>query len=49
MHGLEPMQWVLLIPIAKMAMVVAIVGIALWFTGRQRELKFHQEMRIQDM
>ena len=49
MHGLEPMQWVLLIPIAKMAMVVAIVGIALWFAGRQRELKVHQELRIREM
>ena len=38
-----------LIPIAGMAMVVAIVGIVFWFKARQKELEFHQDLRIREM
>jgi hypothetical protein len=30
-------------------MVVAIVGIFYWFKGREKELQFHQEMRLREM
>jgi hypothetical protein len=30
-------------------MVVAIVGIVFWFRGREKELQFHQDMRIREM
>ena len=40
---------VFLIPIAGMAMVVAIVGIVFWFKARQKELEFHQDLRIREM
>jgi len=30
-------------------MVVAIVGIVFWFKGREKELQFHQDMRIREM
>lgn len=49
MNGPEPSQLVFLIPIAGMAMVVTIVGIIFWFKARQKELEFHQEIRIREM
>ena len=49
MDGPEPAQLAFLIPIAGMAMVVAIVGIIFWFKARQKELEFHQEMRLREM
>ncbi len=30
-------------------MVVAIVGIVFWYKGRERELQFHQDMRVREM
>lgn len=39
----------LLIPICGMLMVLGIVGIVFWFKGREKELQFHQEMRIREM
>ncbi len=30
-------------------MVIAIVGIVFWFKGRERELQFHQDMRLREM
>ncbi len=39
----------LLIPFAGMLMVVAIVGIVFWYKSRERELQFHQEMRLKEM
>ncbi len=43
----------LLIPIVGTvfgtAMIVAIVGIVFWFKGRERELQFHQDMRLREM
>ena len=38
-----------MIPIAGMAMVVAIVGIVFWFKAREKELQFHQDMRLKEM
>lgn len=39
----------LLIPICGMVMVLGIVGIIFWFKGREKELQYHQEMRIREM
>ena len=30
-------------------MVVAIVGIVYWFKAREKELQFHQDLRIREM
>jgi hypothetical protein len=30
-------------------MVVAIVGIVFWFKGHEKDLQFHQDMRIREM
>jgi hypothetical protein len=30
-------------------MIVAIVGIVLWFRGREKELQYHQDLRIREM
>jgi hypothetical protein len=38
-----------LIPIAGMAMVVAIIGIVFWYKAREKELQYHQDMRIREM
>lgn len=40
---------VFLIPIAGMAMVVAIIGIIFWYKVRERELAVQQDMRIREM
>ena len=32
-----------------LVMVVAIVGIVFWYKARERELRFHQDMRIREM
>jgi len=39
----------LLTPLAGMAMVVAIVGIVFWFKAREKELLFHQDLRLKEM
>ena len=43
----------LLIPIVALvsgtAMVVAIVGIVHWYKGRDKELQYHQDLRIREM
>jgi type II secretory pathway component PulM len=38
-----------LIPIAGMAMVVAIVGIVFWYKAREKELQLHQDLRLREM
>jgi len=38
-----------LIPIAGMLMVVAIVAIVFWHKSREKELQYHQEMRLKEM
>ena len=35
--------------IGGLLMVVAIVGIVFWYKARERELQFHQDMRIREM
>jgi hypothetical protein len=35
--------------IAGTLMIVAIVGIVFWFKAREKELQFHQDMRIREM
>jgi hypothetical protein len=38
-----------LIPIAGMLMVIAIVAIVFWFKARDKELQYHQDLRIREM
>lgn len=38
-----------MIPIAGMLMVVIIVGIVFWSKAREKELQFHQDMRLREM
>jgi hypothetical protein len=40
---------VFFIPIAGMAMIVAIIGIVFWYKVRERELAVQQDMRIREM
>jgi hypothetical protein len=35
--------------IAGTLMIVAIVGIVFWFKARDKELQYHQELRIREM
>jgi CHASE1-domain containing sensor protein len=35
--------------IAGTLMTVAIVGIVFWFKARQKELQFHQDLRLREM
>ncbi len=47
---MEPLPFLpLLIPFAGMLMVIAIVAIVYWFKAREKELQFHQELRIKEM
>jgi hypothetical protein len=39
----------LLIPIAAILMPLGIVGIVFWYKARDKELQFHQDLRIRDM
>jgi len=32
-----------------MLMVVGIVGIVFWYKAREKELQYHQEMRVKEM
>jgi len=38
-----------LIPLAGMLMVLGIVGIIFWFKAREKELHYHQDLRIREM
>jgi len=38
-----------LIPIAGMLMVLGIVAIVFWYRAREKELQFHQDLRIREM
>lgn len=40
---------VFLIPIAGMAMVLGIIGIIFWYKAREKELQYHQDLRIREM
>jgi uncharacterized protein HemX len=41
--------FLLLSRFGALVMVVAIVGIVFWYKARERELRFHQDMRIREM
>jgi len=38
-----------LIPIVAIAMPLGIVGIVFWYKSREKELQFHQDLRIREM
>ncbi len=38
-----------MIPLWGMLMVVLVVAIVFWFKAREKELQFHQDMRIREM
>ncbi len=38
-----------LIPIAGMLMVIGIVAIVFWYKAREKELQYHQDMRLKEM
>jgi L-cysteine desulfidase len=38
-----------LVPIAGMVMIVAVVALGVWHKTRERELQYHQDMRIREM
>ncbi len=38
-----------LIPIAGMLMVLGIIAIVFWYRAREKELQFHQDLRIREM
>ena len=42
-------QPVLLIPLLAIAMPLGIVGIVFWYKSREKELQFHQDLRIREM
>ena len=37
------------IPIAGMVMVLGIIAIVFWYRAREKELQFHQDLRIREM
>ncbi len=39
----------LIIPLAGMAMVLGIVAIVFWFKAREKELQYHQDLRLREM
>jgi hypothetical protein len=38
-----------LIPIAGILMVLGIVAIVFWFRTREKELQYHQDLRLREM
>jgi hypothetical protein len=48
MNGLIPFAGIL-IPIFAILMPVLIVGIVFWYKAREKELQYHQELRIREM
>ncbi|MEJ2006752.1 MAG: hypothetical protein P8Z30_01115 [Acidobacteriota bacterium] len=38
----------MLIPVAAILMPIAIIGIIFWYKARQRELEFHESLRIRE-
>jgi hypothetical protein len=43
------LQPTVLIPIVGILLPVFIVGIVFWFKSHEKDLQFHQEMRIREM
>jgi len=39
----------IVVPLAGMVMVLGIIGIIFWFKGREKELHYHQDLRIREM
>ena len=39
----------IVIPIVAIAMPLGIVGIVFWYKSREKELQFHQDLRIREM
>ena len=39
----------LLIPFAGMLTLIVVVGIVFWYKGREKELQFHQDLRLKEM
>lgn len=39
----------LMIPFAGMLVAVVIVGIVFWYKAREKELQFHQDLRLREM
>ena len=48
MNGLIPFT-PFVIPIVGILMPVLIVGIVFWFKAHEKDLQFHQDMRIREM
>lgn len=47
--SVSPMLIPIVGAISGTLMIVAIVGIVFWFKSRERELQFHQDMRVREM
>ena len=37
------------VPLAGMLMVLGIMGIIFWFKAREKELRYHQDLRVREM
>ena len=48
MNGLIPFAGIL-IPLSAILMPVLIVGIVFWYKAREKELQYHQELRMREM
>jgi hypothetical protein len=42
-------QPVILLPILSILLPISIVGIVFWFKAHEKDLQFHQDMRIREM
>jgi hypothetical protein len=47
--SIDPILIPIVATVASMLMVVAIVGIVYWFRAREKELQYHQDLRIREM
>ena len=48
MNGLIPFAGIL-IPLSAILMPVLIVGIVFWYKAREKELQYHQDLRMREM
>ena len=49
LNSINPMLIPIVGTIFGTVMIVAIVGIVFWFKAREKELQFHQDLRIREM
>jgi len=49
LNSINPMLIPIVGTIFGTVMIVAIVGIVFWFNAREKELQFHQDLRIREM